>query len=258
MRLTVLLLAVTVLATQQPSAISAWSPQAPQASAPLPSGVIAGTVVDAANGQPIDSAVVHIAPATGAQPHPHPLQMTDPKGRFLFANLPAGSYTLRASRTGYSEGAYGRDADSGISQTPIALETGQRFITATIALDKPSAISGLVTDEAGEPMVNVFVRALRLVMMSGVERVAAGRVTATDDRGAYRLSGLAPGPVARQRGTQQHHAETAAARRRLCRRERLRAHRRRVSPAPRTRIARLPAGVPSRWPHDRRRAADHD
>ena len=67
------------------------------------------------------------------------------------------------------------------------------MLDARIPLSKPSAVSGIVTDETGEPLVNVFVRALRVVMVGGVQQVAAGRVVTTDDRGAYRLSGLAAG-----------------------------------------------------------------
>ena len=160
---------------------------------PPSTGAIAGTVVDAASGRAIDGAVVHIAPETGASTLQAPLQMTDAKGRFLFTGLPRGSYVLRASKSGYSEGAYGRDTENGINLRPIAVESGRPFLNATISIAKPSTISGIVRDEAGEPMVNVFVRALRVVMTAGVERVAASRVTQTDDRGAYRLNGLAPG-----------------------------------------------------------------
>lgn len=156
-------------------------------------GAIAGTVLDAGSGRAIDGAVVHISPESGANPISSPLQMTDARGRFLFIGLPRGSYVLRASKSGYSEGAYGRDPESGVSLRPIAVDNGVPFLDATITMAKPSTISGFVRDEAGEPMVNVFVRALRVVMTAGVERVAAGRVTSTDDRGAYRLNGLSPG-----------------------------------------------------------------
>jgi hypothetical protein len=175
-------LAALIAGQQQP----ALSPPAPVAG-----GVIAGTVVDAATGGPISGAVVHIQLEKGDVPSS--LQMTDAKGRFLFSNLPAGSYTIRTSKAGYSEGAYGRDADSGVTSTPVTIDNSQPFTNGRIAMAKPSSISGLVTDEAGEPMVNVFVRALRVVMMSGVQHVASGKVVSTDDRGAYRLTGLTPG-----------------------------------------------------------------
>jgi hypothetical protein len=50
-----------------------------------------------------------------------------------------------------------------------------------------------VVDEVGEPVVGVPVRALPLIRIAGSEHVAAGIITTTDDRGAYRLTGLGPG-----------------------------------------------------------------
>jgi hypothetical protein len=186
MRLVLISMVVAVALTGGPQAFQTGK-------AAPPAGAIAGTVVDAATGRAVDGAVVHLAPETGASSLQAPLQMTDAKGRFLFAALPRGSYVLRASKSGYSEGAYGRDADHGVNLRPITVDGNQPFLNATIAIARPSSISGVVRDEAGEPMVNVFVRALRVVLTAGVERVAAGRVTSTDDRGAYRLAGLAPG-----------------------------------------------------------------
>jgi hypothetical protein len=58
---------------------------------------------------------------------------------------------------------------------------------------KPGAISGVVRDESGEPVVGIYVRALMRLRIMGREDVAAGPMVITDDRGAYRLSGLAPG-----------------------------------------------------------------
>ena len=179
-----------LLAALTLAAVGGWH-QAPPGGGPAATGTIAGTVIDSATGHPIDGAIVHIQPSAGTVTAP--LQMTDPKGRYLFLNLPAGSFTLTASKNGYSAGAFGKDAESGITSRPIALEAGQHFPNATIYMARPSSISGIVTDERGEPMVNVFVRALRVVMMAGADRVASGRVVSTDDRGAYRLNDLAPG-----------------------------------------------------------------
>lgn len=48
-------------------------------------------------------------------------------------------------------------------------------------------------DEAGEPVVGVFVGAAMRILVAGVERFASGPFARTDDRGAYRLAPLVPG-----------------------------------------------------------------
>jgi hypothetical protein len=54
-------------------------------------------------------------------------------------------------------------------------------------------MAGTVVDEAGEPLVGVWVRALAQVLVAGEPRWVSGPVTKTDDRGLYRFAGLSPG-----------------------------------------------------------------
>ena len=123
-----------------------------------------------------------------------PLQMTDARGRFLFANLPPGSYTLRASKSGYSEGAFGSDVENGVTRRPIAIEGGQRSYSSTPRSPWSNPRPSAALSRRGGRADGERVRA-RGARRDDVrhERVAAGRVTSTDDRGAYRLTGLSPG-----------------------------------------------------------------
>src|SRR5215471_11753373 len=121
--------ALILLAVGTPGLKTRGSELAGQQAA-VAAGAIGGTVVDVQTGDPIGEAVVHIQPATGNAPAP--LQMTDAKGRFLFAGLSAGSYSVRASRTGYTDSAYGADTDNGIAVMPIVIESGQHFLDAKI------------------------------------------------------------------------------------------------------------------------------
>ncbi len=57
----------------------------------------------------------------------------------------------------------------------------------------PGSISGIVSDERGEPIVGAYVRLLPQVPISGRTQWLAGAVAVTDDRGAYRIAGLGPG-----------------------------------------------------------------
>jgi protocatechuate 3,4-dioxygenase beta subunit len=160
---------------------------------PPPTGVITGVVVDATTRAPIADAVV----ALGGLPRGTPAQtrqLTDAKGRFAFINLPANPrYTLAASRFGYLEGGYLVEGVPGRVGGTVVMKDGEWVSGVTIAIGRAAAVGGRVLDERGEPVVGVFVRALAKLRVQGRDELATGPVTHTDDRGAYRLAGLAPG-----------------------------------------------------------------
>lgn len=119
--------------------------------------------------------------------------LTDAEGRFVFADLAAGEYTVDASKAGYLPGAYGRRRHGGGSQT-LTLAQNERRVGVRITMWEFVAITGTVVDEAGEPVVGVQVTAQRQGYIGTRPRLAAAAATAvTDDRGVYRIDGLPPG-----------------------------------------------------------------
>src|SRR5262245_30633774 len=74
-------------------------------------GLILGRVVDATNGSPVSSAVVRLMNEAGAVVGPGLL--TGPDGRFVFAPVAAGVFTITAERAGYLDGQYGKKRPSG-------------------------------------------------------------------------------------------------------------------------------------------------
>jgi hypothetical protein len=119
---------------------------------------------------------------------------TDADGRFAFVKLPAGEYTLSATKPGYLESVYGARRPGATSPgTPIRLAAGQKIDDVSFRLPRGGVISGVVTDEFGDPAFSVPVRAMRFTYTNG-ERVAypAGNVV-TNDLGEYRVAGLLPG-----------------------------------------------------------------
>ena len=154
------------------------------------SGAISGVVVDASSGAPISGAVVYMGPANQKTGQPR-RALTDGKGRFVFQQLGPWleGYSLGANKTGYLT----TQATAGGAVIRIPLADGEWFSTAKIVLSRPSAVSGTIVDERGDPVVGAYVRVLAEVMVGGVPHLAAGPVTRTDDRGAYRIGGLAPG-----------------------------------------------------------------
>jgi hypothetical protein len=119
--------------------------------------------------------------------------LTDTQGRFVFHDLPAGSYTVSVTSAGYVPGAYGQTRPNGPSKT-LDLADGQRTSDVRMRVWKYAVITGTVQDETGQPAVGVTVRALRKTMTNGRARLVAANVSAaTDDRGEFRLATLVPG-----------------------------------------------------------------
>ncbi len=155
-------------------------------------GSISGIVTDGTTGAPVAGALVQLVGGAG-QAGSRPRQMTDAKGRFIFTQLPAfPDYTLIASRVGYLEGGYRRQPGAPI-QVRIGLKDGEWFTGGNITMYRPSAISGTVVDERGDPLVGIPVRVLVSALVGGHNRWAAGQTVLTDDRGAYRIAGLMAG-----------------------------------------------------------------
>ncbi|TAK17181.1 MAG: hypothetical protein EPO35_03640 [Acidobacteria bacterium] len=181
---------------------------------PANTAIIVGRVVDQADGRPIPGALVDLAseaavngatPTAATQPR---RQMTDSLGRYVFRELAAGVYQLRVTVGGngfspngfiqngfgftigaYLEGGYGQRRPGGPTQ-PLLIADGQSIPDLVVRLWKSAAISGLVLDDLGEPVIDTVVGA---VQMSSDGRLINGPTVRTDDRGMYRLSGLAPG-----------------------------------------------------------------
>jgi hypothetical protein len=154
--------------------------------------ILRGVVVAADNGSPIRRAQVRIS----GQGVPSRLATTDAQGRFEIKELPAGRYSLAASKGGFVSLQYGqrRPLESG---TPIDLADAQVLDKLVIPLPRGSVISGRVTDEFGEPVANATVRALRHGYAAGARRLLPGTSQnshdTTDDQGSFRLFGLIPG-----------------------------------------------------------------
>lgn len=161
------------------------------------SAAISGIVTDGVTAAPLAGAIVALRFPADIPAAPGlariQRQVTDASGRFVFRGLPGSQgYTVSASRPGYADGTYGQTVMLGPAGVVGVPDKGW-FPRADIRLWKPGAIAGRVTDEAGEPLVGVYVRALARVLIGGQPQLLAGPVAKTDDRGEYRVAGLGPG-----------------------------------------------------------------
>jgi hypothetical protein len=164
-----------------------------RAEAPRGTGILRGQIVAADSGSPIRRAQVRISSPDAREGR---VATTDAQGRFEIKELPAGRYTMTASKGGFVSLQYGqrRPSESG---TPIELGDGQTLDKITIGLPRGSVLGGRVTDEFGEPMANASVTAWRYAFAGGARRMVpaqgANARDTTDDQGNYRLFGLPPG-----------------------------------------------------------------
>jgi len=117
---------------------------------------------------------------------------TDANGRFELINLPAGKWTVTAAKGGYVSQQYGQRRPFE-SVEPIDLADGQRA-TANFTLPRGGVITGRISDVYGDPVTGARVEALRSQMTQGRRRLTPVSVNSqTDDTGAFRVFGLAPG-----------------------------------------------------------------
>jgi hypothetical protein len=154
-------------------------------------GLILGRVLDAGSGAPVDAALVDLALINDAPTSQTVL--TGPDGQFVFGNLPAGRFRLRAHKPGYSDGPYGGRRPEDYRSEPIPLAAGERRSAITLRVWKFGAITGRVVDEAGEPLVYVYVAAYARRNVAGRTVLGSPTRAFTDDRGQYRLARLVAG-----------------------------------------------------------------
>jgi hypothetical protein len=152
-------------------------------------GIIRGKVVNA-DGRPLRRVQLRLSGEAITEGR---TASTNGLGGFEIRELPAGRYTLNASRAGYLGMAYGQ-ARAGEPGRPIELAEGQTLEKADFVLQRTAVISGHVFDEVGEPLAGANVLTLQMRFFNGRRRLTPVRGNAiTDDTGQYRLSGLEPG-----------------------------------------------------------------
>lgn len=158
--------------------------------APAGTARLAGLVVDAANAStPLRRVILTL---TGAElPHGRAV-ISDDDGRFVFDRLPAGRYQLSATKPAYVAAAYGarRPGQPGV---PLQINAGQIVDDVRVAMTRGAVVTGVLRDDAGQPVRNTRVAVYRVPRPGKPPNLALADIAMSDDRGAYRVFGLAPG-----------------------------------------------------------------
>jgi hypothetical protein len=138
-----------------------------------------GRVVAAGSGDAIRNARVSLMAAVGTTV---PTVLSDGEGRFAIPDLPPAQVVLTVAKPGFAK---------------TSVKTPTSAVDAVVvAMARGAAISGLVVDEAGEPIPFASVMVERADDGRDADDSAQTRsVGMTDDTGRYRVAGLAEGRV---------------------------------------------------------------
>lgn len=163
-----------------------------RAARPRGTAAISGRVMTADTGRPVKRARVAVVGANAAGGRAGLTAITDDQGRFTLAELPAGSYSVSASKSGFVDAVYGqrRPLQPG---TPIPLADGQAAANVDLRLTRGGVITGRVMDEDGEALARALVTVQRYQYIRGERQLTPAGADQTDDRGQYRVFGLPPG-----------------------------------------------------------------
>jgi hypothetical protein len=149
-------------------------------------GSLSGTV-RADDGTPIDRAVVMVLGSDGPAVRSG---VTGTSGEFVIEGLPAGSFAVWVTKSGFVTSYHGSRRPGRGPAIPLALTARQR-LSVSITMLRGASIGGKITDSAGRPLAQVSVQ----VHATSDPRTTATVVatSTTDSHGGYRAIGLPPG-----------------------------------------------------------------
>ena len=151
---------------------------------------IAGVVVKLAGSEPLNK--VHVRLQNADDRTRSVTVTTDTSGHFALPGIDPGRYHLSATRLNYVTVEYGQRKPGGPGAI-MTLHAGQEMKDLVFRMIPSAVIAGHITDEDGEPLPRVHVSAQRESYEKGKRRLTPTTSAETDDLGAYRLYGLAPG-----------------------------------------------------------------
>ena len=153
---------------------------------------IAGVVVNSLTGQPLPAVGVAIAPTTlqGSSREVSQDVVTGNDGRFAFASLVRGKYSLMAEARGFSLQSF-ESHDAYSSAIAVGPDLDSEHLVFRLQPD--ASIEGQVIDENNDPVQNAMVRLFEKRIANGQQRTSPMNQAQTDDQGHFRMGRLGSG-----------------------------------------------------------------
>jgi protocatechuate 3,4-dioxygenase beta subunit len=165
---------------------------APRAQTALPaqsgSATISGVVRDSASSQPLQGATVTLYGLQFVEGRI--TAVTDDRGAFTFPRLDGGLYALRARKDGFADVGHRQRR---FGSAPLFRVLDGQHMAVDLSLPLTSAVTGILSDERGNPIARATVRALRYNRSAGYLSPQQAGSALSDDGGVYRIHSLQPG-----------------------------------------------------------------
>ncbi len=142
--------------------------------------MLSGSVVNSATGEPVAHALVRTNGTVQRN------TFTDNEGHFQIDAMPQGQVTVMAQKPGFfTDQDTAGEGSRWVSVGPD--------VSVTVKLVPQSAISGKITDSAGQPIEHMPVRLTARAVGEGRRPWEPRGMAETDEDGHYRFAGLTPG-----------------------------------------------------------------
>jgi hypothetical protein len=151
---------------------------------PVDEGSLEGTVINSVTKEPVRKAQVTLVPGNV------PPAITDANGHFRFSKLPPSTYTLHAQHPEFPLIVSGL---AGTSPLMVTLAPQEKRSDLVLALTPGASIGGRVMDQDDRPISSCNVQTLQFAPGPGGRRLYGTRGDTSDDRGEFRIHGLARG-----------------------------------------------------------------